>query len=167
VQALADAITISEHAVKPNPKIVLSWAPHPRPLPHAVPNSFVEMMRLQKADFTITHPPGYELDPRITDSCTIEYDQNKALEGADFVYVKNWSSYREYGKILVTDRQWMMTSDKLGKAKFMHCLPVRRNMVVEDAVLDGSHSLIMEQANNRTFAVQLVLKGLLENLKKE
>lgn len=165
LQALADAITISEHSKTPNPKIVLSWAPHPRALPHAVPNSFVEMMRLKQADFTITHPRGYELDPRITENCRIEYDQKKAVEGADFVYVKNWSSYREYGKILVQDKQWMMTADKLGKAKFMHCLPVRRNMVVEDAVLDGPQSLVMEQANNRTFAVQLVLRGLLENLK--
>lgn len=163
LQALADAITISEHTRKSNPKIVLSWAPHTRALPHAVANSFVEMMRLQKADLTITHPRGYELDPRVTGHCSIEYDQDKALEGADFVYVKNWSSYREYGKILVRDTQWMMTADKLGNAKFMHCLPVRRNMVVEDAVLDGPQSLVMEQANNRTYAAQLVLRELLES----
>ncbi len=164
LQALADALTIAEHARDVRPKIVLSWAPHPRALPHAVPNSFVEMMRLQKADFTITHPRGYELDPRVTKNCHIEYDQDKALEGADFVYVKNWSSYREYGKILIRDTGWMMTATKLGKAKFMHCLPVRRNMVVEDAVLDGPQSLVMEQANNRTYAAQLVLKELLENM---
>ncbi len=164
LQALADAITIAEHAWEPNPKIVLSWAPHPRALPHAVPNSFVEMMRLQKSDFTITHPRGYELDPRVTENCRIVYDQGKALEGADFVYVKNWSSYREYGKILIRDTEWMMTADKLGKAKFMHCLPVRRNMVVEDAVLDGPQSLVIEQANNRTYAAQLVLRELLASI---
>lgn len=161
LQALADAITLSEHNTKTKPKVVLSWAPHPRALPHAVANSFVQMMQLQHADFVITHPKGYELDPKITKDTPIEYDQEKALKDADFVYVKNWSCYTDYGKVLNQDSQWMMTQKKLGKAKFMHCLPVRRNVVVEDAVLDGDQSLVIEQANNRTFAAQVVLKKML------
>lgn len=161
MQALADAITIAEHVKVRKPKIVLSWGPHPRALPHAVANSFVEMMRLQAADFVITHPEGYELDPAVTLDASIEYNQNKALEDADFVYVKNWSSYKEYGKVLTQDSRWMMTAEKLGAARFMHCLPVRRNVVVEDAILDGPQSLIIEQANNRTYSAQLVLKKLL------
>lgn len=163
LQALADAITIAEHKVTTKPKVVLSWAPHPKALPHAVANSFVKMMQLQDAEFVITHPKGYELNPNITGTTAIEYDQNKALENADFIYVKNWSSYTDYGKILQQDVNWMMTNSKLNKAKFMHCLPVRRNVVVEDAVLDGEHSIVIEQANNRTYAAQLVLKKLLEN----
>jgi len=162
LQALADAITIAEHNNKDRPRVVLSWAPHPRPLPHAVANSFVDMMRLQKADFLITHPKGYELDPRVTKGLPIEYNQDKALKKADFVYVKNWSSYSDYGKVLLQDPEWMLTKNKLGKARFMHCLPVRRNVVVEDAVLNGSQSLILAQADNRTYAAQLVLKKMLE-----
>ncbi|WP_019668992.1 Rossmann-fold NAD(P)-binding domain-containing protein [Eudoraea adriatica] len=165
LQALADLITIEEHKKKSNPKIVLSWAPHPRALPHAVANSFVKAMQLKQADFTITHPEGYELDPKITNGCRIEYDQEKALNNADFVYVKNWSSYKDYGKVINQDKNWMMTQKKLGTAKFMHCLPVRRNVVVEDEVLDGNQSLVIAQANNRTFAAQIVLKKLLESLK--
>lgn len=163
LQALADAITLSEQHTKKRPKIVLSWAPHPKALPHAVANSFVEMMRLQDAEFVITHPKGYELNPAITEGLTIEYDQKKACENADFIYVKNWSSYSDYGKVLHQDPDWTMTKEKLGAAKFMHCLPVRRNVVVEDAVLDSERSLVIEQANNRTFAAQIVLKKLLEN----
>ncbi|WP_222981809.1 acetylornithine carbamoyltransferase [Flagellimonas meishanensis] len=164
LQALADAITLAEHSTQRKPKVVLSWAPHPKALPHAVANSFVEMMKLQDAEFTITHPRGYELNPRITHGCRIVYDQNEALKDADFVYVKNWSSYSNYGKVLLEDSTWMMTQAKLGQAKFMHCLPVRRNVVVEDAVLDSAQSLVLEQANNRTFAAQIVLKKLLESL---
>ncbi|WP_420604342.1 acetylornithine carbamoyltransferase [Flagellimonas sp.] len=164
LQALADAITLEENRIQNKPKVVLSWAPHPKALPHAVGNSFVKMMQLQDADFVITHPKGYELNPEITKGCKIEYDQAKALEDADFVYVKNWSSYTDYGKVLVQDSNWMMTAEKLGNAKFMHCLPVRRNVVVEDAVLDGNQSLVIEQANNRTFSAQIVLKKILENL---
>lgn len=163
LQALADAITLEEHRIKPRPKVVLSWAPHPKALPHAVANSFVEMMALQEAEFVITHPKGYELNSAITEGIPIEHDQKKALQNADFVYVKNWSSYTEYGKILNQHPDWMMTSQKLGKAQFMHCLPVRRNVVVEDAVLDGTQSLVIEQANNRTYAAQLVLKKILES----
>ncbi|MEP3372155.1 MAG: acetylornithine carbamoyltransferase [Maribacter dokdonensis] len=163
LQALTDAITLEEHNFKNNPKVVLSWAPHPRALPHAVANSFVQMMQKQHADFVITHPEGYELDPNITKDCTIEHDQEKALENADFVYVKNWSSYTDYGKIKSQDPNWQMTLKKLGKAKFMHCLPVRRNVVVADEVLDSDQSLVIEQANNRTYAAQLVLKKILES----
>lgn len=163
LQALTDAITLEEHNFKNNPKVVLSWAPHPRALPHAVANSFVQMMQKQHADFVITHPEGYELDPNITKDCTIEHDQEKALENADFVYVKNWSSYTDYGQIKSQDPNWQMTLKKLGKAKFMHCLPVRRNVIVADEVLDSDQSLVIEQANNRTYAAQLVLKKILES----
>lgn len=164
LQALADAITLDEQNTKTKPKVVLSWAPHPKALPHAVANSFVEMMRLKDVDFIITHPKGYELNPEITKGVPIEYNQQKACENADFIYVKNWSSYSDYGKILSQDSDWMMTSKKLGNAKFMHCLPVRRNVVVEDAVLDGDQSLVVEQANNRTYAAQIVLKKILDKI---
>lgn len=164
LQALADAISITELADKPKPKVVLSWAPHPRALPQAVANSFVEMMQNMDVDFTMTHPEGYELNPDITKNTPIIYDQEEALKDADFVYVKNWSSYKYYGKILNKDPNWMMTKNKLGKAKFMHCLPVRRNVVVEDAVLDSENSVVIQQANNRTYAAQIVLKKILENL---
>ncbi len=164
LQALADAITLEEHKTVKKPKIVLSWAPHPKALPHAVANSFIEMMKLQDAEFVITHPEGYELNQEITKDCKIVYDQEKALENANFVYVKNWSSYSNYGKVLSEDKNWMMTKKKLGDAKFMHCLPVRRNVVVEDAVLDSNQSLVVEQANNRTYSAQLVLKRILEKL---
>jgi N-succinyl-L-ornithine transcarbamylase len=164
LQALADAITISELADKPKPKVVLSWAPHPKALPQAVANSFVEMMQSMDVDFTITHPEGYELNPDITKNSRINYNQEEALKGADFVYVKNWSNYKNYGKVINEDSNWMMTQEKLGNAKFMHCLPVRRNVVVEDAVLDGDNSVVIQQANNRTFAAQIVLKQILENL---
>lgn len=169
LQALADAITIEECRLdnKPRPKVVLSWAPHPRALPHAVANSFTEMMHKQDMEFVITHPVGYELDEEIVQKATVEYDQNKALENADFVYVKNWSSTSEYGKVINTDPNWMLSSEKMeltNKAKFMHCLPVRRNVVVEDSVLDDENSVVIDQANNRTFSAQLVLKKILENL---
>ena len=164
LQALADAITLQENNTIKKPKVVLSWAPHPKVLPHAVANSFVEMMKLQDAEFVVTHPEGYELNPEITNSCKIVYNQEKALENANFVYVKNWSSYSNYGKVLSKDKNWMMTKEKLGAAKFMHCLPVRRNVVVEDAVLNSSQSLVIEQANNRTYSAQLVLKRILEKL---
>lgn len=165
LQALSDAITLAENSNKTKPKVVLSWAPHPKALPHAVANSFIQMMQLQDSDFVITHPKGYELDPSITKNSQIEFNQRKALENADFVYVKNWSSFSDYGKVLNQDHDWMITKEKLGNAKFMHCLPVRRNVVVEDAVLDSEQSLVIEQANNRTYAAQVVLKMLLENLK--
>ena len=164
MQALADAITIAELTDKPKPKVVLSWAPHPRALPQAVANSFVQMMQNLDVDFTITHPEGYELNKNIVKDTPINYNQEEALKNADFVYVKNWSSYNYYGKILSQDENWMMTKSKLGNAKFMHCLPVRRNVVVEDAVLDSESSVVIPQANNRTYAAQIVLKKILENL---
>lgn len=179
LQALADAITMQEQ-VSPQlgqdsqhgqslkgKKVVLSWAPHPRALPHAVANSFVEMMKKQEAEFVICHPKGYELDPRLTEGIPIEHDQENAFEHADFIYVKNWSSYTDYGQVLSTDPSWMIDADKMkrtNRGKFMHCLPVRRNVVVSDEVLDGPDALVFEQANNRTYAAQLVLKKVLESL---
>lgn len=163
LQALTDAITIDELKKKSKPKIVLSWAPHPKALPHAVANSFVNMMQELDVDFSITHPIGYALNPEITKDIPINYNQEEAIKDADFVYVKNWSSYSDYGKVIIKDEKWMITKEKLGVAKFMHCLPVRRNVVVEDAVLDSDSSIVIQQANNRTFAAQLVLKKILEN----
>ncbi len=166
LQALADAITIEEFKPKHRPKVVLTWAPHPKALPQAVANSFVEMMQLQKnMDFVITHPKGYELNPEITKDSKIEYDQDKAFENADFIYAKNWSNYIEYGQITNSDPKWTVTADKMkltNDAKFMHCLPVRRNMIVSDEVIDGPNSIVIEQANNRTFAAQLVLQKILK-----
>jgi N-succinyl-L-ornithine transcarbamylase len=166
LQALADAITMEEHKTEHRPKVVLSWAPHPKALPQAVANTFVEMMHLRNADFVITHPEGYELNPEITKNSLIEYDQNKAFENADFIYTKNWSSYSDYGKITNSDPHWTVTAEKMkltNNAKFMHCLPVRRNVIVTDEVLDGENSLVIEQANNRTYAAQLVLQKILKN----
>lgn len=163
LQGLTDAFTITENNTKKRPKVVLSWAPHVKALPHAVANSFVAAMQKMDVDFVITNPEGYNLNPEITKNSKVSNNQKEALENADFVYAKNWSSYDNYGKIIRTDLDWMLTKDKIGNAKFMHCLPVRRNVVVEDAVLDGENSLVIEQANNRTFAAQLVLKKILEN----
>lgn len=167
LQSLTDAITMEEHKIAGNrPKVVLSWAPHPKALPHAVANSFINMMQLQDADFVITHPKGYELDTAITKDIHIEYNQEKAFENADFVYVKNWSSYKDYGQIKCTDPNWMITAEKMkasNNGKFMHCLPVRRNVVVADEVIDSQNSLVIEQAANREFAAQIVLKKILEN----
>jgi len=172
LQALADAITLEENyckrkiaGINSKPKIVLSWAPHPKALPHAVANSFIKMMQRQEADFVITHPKGYELDKEIVKDVRIAYDQDSAFENADFIYVKNWSSFNEYGKVVSQDKNWMITKNKMdltNNAKFMHCLPVRRNVVVADEVLDSNQSIVIEQANNRTFAVQIVLKKILE-----
>lgn len=166
LQSLADAITMEEHKTAHRPKVVLSWAPHPRALPQAVANSFVEMMQLQDADFVITHPEGYELNPDITKDSKIEYDQDKAFENADFIYAKNWSNYNEYGQITNADSNWTITAEKMAltnNAKFMHCLPVRRNVIVADEVLDSENSIVIEQANNRTYSAQLVLQKILEN----
>ena len=164
LQGLTDAITISEYTKTKKPKVVLSWAPHIKALPHAVANSFVQAMQKMAVEFVITHPEGYELSREIVGNSTVNYSQDEALKNADFVYVKNWSSYNDYGKVLNTDPNWMITKEKMGDAKFMHCLPVRRNLIVEDAVLDGENSLVIEQANNRTYAAQLVLKKILEDL---
>mgnify|MGYP000733490190 FL=1 len=166
LQSLADAITMEEHKTTHRPKVVLTWAPHPKALPQAVANSFVQMMQLQEADFVITHPKGYELNPEITKDSTIEYDQNKAFENADFIYAKNWSNYNDYGKITNSDTNWTVNPDKMAltnNAKFMHCLPVRRNVIVTDEVIDSENSIVIEQANNRTYSAQLVLQKILEN----
>lgn len=168
LQSLADVITIEEFKKKDRPKVVLSWAPHVRALPQAVPNSFVEWMKIANVDLVVTNPEGYELADEFMEGVQLEYDQQKAFEGADFVYAKNWSSYREYGQILNQDPAWTITQDKLvnwaNDARFMHCLPVRRNVVVEDAVLDGPNSIVISQANNRTWAAQAVVKQVLEGL---
>jgi N-succinyl-L-ornithine transcarbamylase len=166
LQALADALTLKEQVQKKKPKIVLSWAPHPKALPHAVANSFINMINHQDADFVITHPEGYDLNPEIVGDNKVVYNQNEALKDADVVYVKNWCSYNDYGKILRTDNSWMLTENKMkltNDAFFMHCLPIRRNVVVSDAVLDHSKSLVIEQANNRTYAAQAILKTLLDH----
>jgi N-succinyl-L-ornithine transcarbamylase len=164
LQSLADLLTITEHQPRPRPKVVLSWAPHVKALPQAVPNSFVEWMKVSDVELVVTHPEGYELAPSFMEGVTVEYNQEKALQNADFVYVKNWSSYQHYGQILSQHPTWMMTMQKMAltnKAKFMHCLPVRRNVVVEDAVLDSAQSIVIAQANNRTFAAMAMLKALL------
>tara|TARA_A100001015_G_scaffold58639_1_gene64616 strand:+ start:5805 stop:6752 length:948 start_codon:yes stop_codon:yes gene_type:complete len=166
LQALADAITLKEHQQNKRPKIVLTWAPHPKALPHAVGNSFARMIQNSEADFVIAQPEGYELNPEITGNTPLVYNQEEAFQGADFIYTKNWCSYSDYGKILKTDDEWMVTAEKMkltNKAKFMHCLPIRRNIVAADAVLDSPNSLVIEQANNRTFAAQVVLKKILEH----
>lgn len=164
LQALADAITISELKTTSRPKVVLTWAPHPKALPHAVANSFINIMKEIDVDLLITHPKQYELNSNITKGVPVSYNQDEALKDADFIYAKNWSNYHDYGKIVSEDENWMLTNEKLGNAKFMHCLPVRRNVVVEDAVLDGENSLVIEQANNRTYAAQIVLKNILKTL---
>lgn len=165
LQSLADWVTLEEHRPAHRPKAVLSWAPHPRALPQAVANSFLEWMKVADVDLVVTHPEGYELEESFSTGVRVEYDQDKALAGADFVYAKNWSSYRDYGKILTQNPAWMITPEKMAltnKGKFMHCLPVRRNVVVADGVLDSPASLVIEQANNRTYAAMAVLKHILD-----
>lgn len=175
LQAFADSITLAEtfgiarvlptgNSIKKQEKlnVVLSWAPHPKALPHAVVNSFIEAMKKTTVNFTITHPKGYELDPKRTHGIPIEYQQEKALATADVVYVKNWSNFTNYGVIAQQDPSWTLTPEKIGPAKCMHCLPVRRNIVISDGVLDGPNSLVMQQANNRTFAAQWVLQELIK-----
>ena len=171
-QAFADLITIEEYKTKARPKVVLTWAPHPRALPQAVPNSFAEWMNAADVDFVITHPEGYELDPRFTGNARVEYDQMKALEGADFVYAKNWScpgvtKPSDYGKVLSQDMGWMVDSRHMAvtdDACFMHCLPVRRNMIVSDEVIDSPRSIVIPEAANRVVSAQVVMKRMLEDL---
>ena len=163
LQGLTDAITIAEYATKKKPKVVLSWAPHIKVLPHAVGNSFVQAMQKMNVELVIANPEGYDLNPEITNQTPIYHNQEDAFKDADFVYTKNWSSYENYGQILDIEENWTITKEKIGDAKFMHCLPVRRNVVVEDAVLDSDNSIVIQQANNRTYAAQLVLKKILEN----
>ncbi|MDE6532604.1 MAG: acetylornithine carbamoyltransferase [Muribaculaceae bacterium] len=169
LQSYADLITIEEFKTKPRPKVVMTWAPHPKALPQAVPNSFAEWMNATDYDFVITHPHGYELDPRFTGNARIEYDQRKAFEGADFIYAKNWSAYADpnYGKVLSTDRDWTVDTDKMAltdNAFFMHCLPVRRNMIVTDDVIESDRSIVIPEAANREISAQAVLKRMLEDL---
>lgn len=167
LQSLADLVTIKEQTTQKRPRVVLSWAPHPRALPQAVSNSFIEWMQAADLDLVITHPEGYELSSDFVKDTAVEYDQKKAFEGADFIYTKNWSSYEQYGKILQQDNQWMITPEKMAvtnNGKFMHCLPVRRNVVVADGVLDSPQSLVIEQANNRTYAAQAVIARMLRGL---
>ncbi len=167
LQSFADLITIEEYKTKQRPKVVLTWAPHPRALPQAVPNSFAEWMRAADYDFVITHPRGYELAPEFVGDARVEYDQRKALEGADFVYAKNWSSLGDYGQILSTDRSWTVDAQKMAltdDAFFMHCLPVRRGMIVTDEVIESPHSIVIPQAANREISAQVVLKRMLEKL---
>jgi N-succinyl-L-ornithine transcarbamylase len=169
LQSVADLVTIEEYKTVKKPKIVLSWAPHPKALPQSVANSFAIWTQAAGYDLTITHPEGMELSPDFVGNATVEYDQKKAFEGADFIYTKNWSSFKNYGQPLQNHEDWMVTQEKMAltnKGYFMHCLPVRRNVVVEDAVLDCSQSLVIQQANNRTFAAQAVLKRMLEVLNK-
>ena len=171
-QAFADLITIEEYKKKKRPKVVLTWAPHPRALPQAVPNSFAQWMRASDVDFVITHPRGYELDPKFAGDARIEYDQMKALEGADFVYAKNWScpgvtNPADYGKILSKDMAWTVDAAHMAvtdNAYFMHCLPVRRNMIVSDEVIDAPTSLVIPEAANRVVSAQVVMKRMLEEL---
>lgn len=165
LQSLADIITIEEHKTKPKPKVVLTWAPHPRALPQAVGNSFAEWVNQTDYELVVTHPKGYELDTQFVDPSQIEYDQHNAFEGADFIYAKNWSSYTEYGKVISQDKAWTVDEAKMkltNNAKFMHCLPVRRNMVVSDAVIDSPNSLVYKEAENREYAAQIVLKKMLD-----
>ncbi|MCM1348696.1 MAG: acetylornithine carbamoyltransferase [Firmicutes bacterium] len=169
LQSFADLITIEEFKTKDRPKVVLTWAPHPRPLPQAVANSFAEWMNCTDYDFVITHPHGYELAPEFTGNAQIIYDQRKALEGADFVYAKNWSAYNapDYGKVLSADRSWTVDAEKMkltDNAFFMHCLPVRRNMIVTDDVIESERSLVIPEASNRELSAQTVLKRMLESL---
>jgi N-succinyl-L-ornithine transcarbamylase len=165
LQSLADQLTIQEFTKgKKNPKVVLTWAPHIKAIPHAVANSFAEWSLGMGHDLTICHPEGYELDPEFTQGATITNNQSEALQDADFVYVKNWSAFNEYGKILCTDERWMLTEAHLKnapEAKVMHCLPVRRNVELSDEILDGPRSLVQQQALNRVYAAQAVLSKLL------
>ena len=169
LQSFADLITIEEYKKKDRPKVVLSWAPHPKALPQAVPNSFAEWMNATDYDFVITHPHGYELAPGFVGNARVEYDQRKAFEGADFIYSKNWSAYADpnYGKVLSTDRDWTIDSAKMAltdNAYFMHCLPVRRNMIVTDDVIESPQSIVIPEAANREISATVVLKRILESL---
>ncbi|MBO7507904.1 MAG: acetylornithine carbamoyltransferase [Paludibacteraceae bacterium] len=169
LQAFADLITIEEYKKKERPKVVMTWAPHPRALPQAVPNSFADFMNEANVDFVITHPKGYELSEKFVRNAKIEYDQDKALEGADFVYAKNWSAYQDpnYGQILSKDMSWTVSTEKMAltnNAYFMHCLPVRRNMIVTDDVIESPQSLVIPEAANREISAETVIKRILESL---
>ena len=169
LQTLADLLTIDEHKKTAKPKVVVTWAPHPKALPQAVPNSFDEVINMTDYEFVITHPEGYELDPEFVGRAKVEYDQRKAFEGADFIYAKNWSAYsgENYGKVLCSDRDWTVDAEKMAltnNAFFMHCLPVRRNMIVTDEVIESPQSLVIPEAANRVVSAQTILKEILKSL---
>lgn len=172
LQAFADLITIEEHKTNMRPKVVLTWAPHCRALPQAVPNSFAQWMNAANVDLVITHPKGYELDPMFVGNAVVEYDQRKALEGADFVYAKNWScpgvtNPDDYGKIISKDMSWTIDTEHMSwtnNGKFMHCLPVRRGLIVTDDVIESENSLVIPEAANREISAEVVLKRVLESL---
>ena len=172
LQAFADLITIEEHKAVKRPKVVLTWAPHCRALPQAVPNSFAEWMNAADVDFVITHPEGYDLDSKFVGNARVEYDQRKAFEGADFIYAKNWSNPgvmnpADYGKITCKDMSWTVDSEHMSwtnNGKFMHCLPVRRNLIVTDDVIESPNSLVIPEAANREISAEVVLKRVLESL---
>ncbi len=169
LQSFADLITIEEYKKTKKPKVVLTWAPHPRALPQAVPNSFAEWMNAAGYEFVITHPEGYELDDEFVGNAVVEYDKEKAYKGADFIYAKNWAAYQDpnYGKILSTDRAWTVDTEKMAltnNAYFMHCLPVRRNMIVSDEVIESPQSIVIPEAANRVVSAQVILKEILLGL---
>ena len=169
LQSFADLITIEEFKETARPKVVLTWAPHPMALPQAVPNSFADFMNETDVDFVITHPEGYELASQFVRNARVEYDQMKAFEGADFVYAKNWAAFQDpnYGKILSKDRNWTVSDRQMAvtnDARFMHCLPVRRNMIVTDDVIEGPRSIVIPEAANREISAQTVIKRILESL---
>lgn len=164
LQSLADLLMIEEHKKAAKPKVVLTWAPHPRALPQAVPNSFVEWMKRANVDLTVAFPEGYALESSLLEGVHVTHDQDAAFKGADFIYAKNWSSYQEYGKILSKDTSWTVTQEKMNltnNATFMHCLPIRRNVIATDEVIDNSK--VIELAGNRVYAAQAVLKRILES----
>ena len=167
LQSLADLITIEELKTRTRPKVILTWAPHIKPLPQSVPNSFAEWMCKADVDFTITFPIGYELCEDFTQRATLTNNQEEALTDADFIYVKNWSAYEPYGKIFIGNEDWMLTNQNLkltNNAKVMHCLPVRRNLELSSEILQGENSIVINQAANRVWAAQAVLKRMLEEL---
>lgn len=172
LQAFADLITIEEHKPIARPKVVLTWTPHCRALPQAVPNSFAQWMNRADVDFVVTHPEGYELDPRFVGNARVEYDQHKAFEGAHFIYAKNWSNPgvtnpAEYGKITCQDMNWTVDAEHMAwtdNGYFMHCLPVRRGLIVTDDVIEGAHSLVIPEAANREISAEVVIKRMLEAL---
>jgi len=166
LQSLADLLTIEEHKLRKRPKVVVTWAPHPKALPQAVANSTLQWLQNAQVDLVLSHPPGLELASEFTHGIHIEYEQDIALKNADFIYAKNWSGYKNYGSVSHRHQDWTLNHNKMALApegKFMHCLPVRRNVVVTDEVLDGPQSLVLQQANNRIYAAQAVLQSILEN----
>lgn len=168
LQSLTDLATIREFTTKKRPKVVLTWAPHLRALPQCVSNSFAQWMNRADVDFVIANPEGYDLSSEFRGDAPIFRNQEEAFKNADFIYAKNWSSFEQYGQILKTDFDWMITEEKMAlthQAKFMHCLPVRRNVVVSDGVLDSDASIVIQQAGNREWAAQAVIKRILENQK--